>query len=779
MEKILPSSNLYSHPDVLLEDHLISVSKLSDFFLSEKPENIKDELSGIARIISLSHDIGKATKYFQNYLFADDEEKEKLKTDETHHSLFSAVCSYYLAKEKCNNDIHPLFAYITVRRHHGNLIDVLDEISNFDDKDKKLLHKQLEAIDDTKFNVLANKLHKEGLPTIMNKTIISGCIDNFRNEMKRFRTILRKLNSDFKNYIKLNLLYSLLLDADKSEVVIKDLSVLERKCFQDNKWVDNYINAAQFPPSPLNEIRKRAYAEVISKEINLNHRIYSLNLPTGLGKTLIGLSFALKLKNELKAKGISPRIVYALPFLSIIDQNAEVFEKVIKANGMDVKTNILLKHHHLSEIYYKTYEDEYESDEAKILIEGWNSEIVITTFVQLFHTLVSNRNRSIRKFHKLANSIIILDEVQSIPTKYWLLMKDLLNAIANMLNIYIILSTATEPLIFSKNETIKLAYKDTYFKSLDRVSLFPMLDKAMTIEELYKKLKIDSNKSYLYIFNTISSAKEFFNLIKEDAGSITYLSTHITPKERLQRIEDIKNGKYKIVVSTQLVEAGVDIDFDIVIRDLAPLDCINQSAGRCNRNGKGKGIVKVVVLKDSNERKYSSYIYDPVLLDITEKILCPKNQIKEQEFLKIIEEYYALSQDRKSQQESRQIIEAVCKLIYDREKGDDTKLSISDFKLIDNDYPKIDVFIELDDDAEKIWKEFQRLRNIKDRFSKKSEFDRIKSYFYSYVISIPRNIANMPQIVGEIGYVKRSLLDDYYDRETGFIIRDDKSITIC
>ena len=778
MEKMSPSSNLYSHPKILLEDHLIGVSELSELFLSEKPENIRDELSDIVRIISLSHDIGKATKYFQNYLFAGDKEKEKLKTAETHHSLFSAVCAYYLAKEKCNSDIYPLFAYITVRRHHGNLIDVSDEVSIFDDKDKELLHRQIEGIDEIKFNVLVNKLYEAGLPLVINKTIISGWIDNFQKEISGFRRVLKHLNSDLKNYIKLNLLYSLLLDADKSDVVVKDMSVFARNLYDDSKWVDNYIKSTQFPPSPLNSIRKRAYGEVTGKEIDLNQKIYSLNLPTGLGKTLIGLSFALKLKNELKAKGIMPRIIYALPFLSIIDQNAAVFEEVIKSNELPLETDIFLKHHHLSEIYYKTGEDEYETDEAKILIEGWNSEIVITTFVQLFHTLVSNKNRSIRKLHRMLNSIIILDEVQLIPTKYWLLMKTLLKQITETFNTYIIFSTATEPLIFNKEETIKLANRDIYFKSLDRVSLIPILDEAMTIEELYEKVKIEDDKTYLYIFNTITSAKEFYNLMKKSSESTTYLSTHILPKERRKRIEDIKQGKYRIVVSTQLVEAGVDIDFDVVTRDLAPLDCINQSAGRCNRNGNRKGIVNVVVLKDSSGKKYASYIYDIVLLDITEKILSQKQEIKETEFLKIVEEYYVLTRERTTQQASREILEAVCKLRYDRVDNDKNRLVVSDFSLLDKDYPKRDVFIELDEDAEKILEEFQRLRDIKDRFSRKQAFDKIKSDFYSYVISIPATTQNMPQIVEEIGYVKRSLLDNHYDRETGFIIKDERSLII-
>lgn len=780
MDNILPSSKLFSHPDRLLEDHLIGTSNLISLFLSEMPRCVERELIEAARIIALSHDLGKATHYFQRYLFAADDEKEKLKSKETHHSLFSAVCTFYLTKQISGiSDIYPLFAYVTVRRHHSNLINILDEVSIFDDKDNKLLYKQLESIDDDAFAIVADKLFRAGLPLRLDKNIISQWINSFNREIKSFRKIIRNLNSNLEYYIKLNLLYSLLLDADKNDVVIKEISIFERKFYEDRNWVDFYKEATRFPPSPINEMRQIAYEEATSKEIDLSKNIYSLNLPTGLGKTLISLSFALKLKDKLRQTGINPRIVYALPFLSIIDQNSKIFEAVINANGASPDSKLLLKHHHLSEIYYKIEEDEVEPDEAKILIEGWNSEIIITTFIQLFHTLISNKNRSIRKFHRLANSIIILDEVQSTPTRYWLLIREIFNKTAEMLNTYIIFSTATEPFIFEKGQILSLVNRETYFKSLNRISLIPKLDKSLSLDELKESVSIDDDKTYLFIFNTISSAREFYRKLREENDQcLAYLSTHITPRERRQRIDEIKKGKYKIVVSTQLVEAGVDIDFDVVVRDFAPLDSLNQSAGRCNRNGNRKGLVLIVLLTDSKGKKYASYIYDPVLLDITEKMLSKKCEIREKEFFSLIEDYYYMIHEKTSRAKSKELLEAVGRLKYDRDKDDERSLSVSDFSLIEEDYPKIDVFIEIDEDAEKIWSEFKSIIKIDERFQKKQAFDTIKSNFYSYVISIPKNTQNMPEIIGDIGYVKRGLLDDYYDRETGFKIKDEKSIVI-
>ena len=771
------SSKLYSHPGRLLEDHLSGVSNLSTLFLAEKPINIKEEVTDIIRIIALTHDIGKATGYFQEYLKADEQEKESFKNKkETRHSLFSSVCAYYLTKEVKAESIYPFFAFLTVRRHHGNLRDVMDDVI-FDSWDAEILHKQLESIDSKAFSVLSERLFTAGISLLLDKRIISQWIDDFVNESKQTKKKLRKINGEVSNYIILNLFYSILLDADKSDVVIKDSISFHRKELKNGDWVDNYKKKVTFPSSPINNLRERAYQEVVRRKTDRDNRIFSLNLPTGLGKTLTSLSFALKLRENLKLNrdNLNPRIIYALPFLSIIDQNSDVFESVIRMNDVDPGTDVLLKHHHLSEIFYKKDDCEFEPDEAKILIEGWNSEIIVTTFVQLFHTLLSNRNKSLRKFHRLANSIIILDEVQSIPIKYWLLLREVLLELSKILNIHVIFVTATEPLIFDREEVKDLVNRDFYFNSLDRVLLVPLLKVPMTLKDLSKYFNLNDEKAYLFIFNTITAAKDFYNLIKDKDVALTFLSTHIIPKERLKRIKEIRERKYKVVVSTQLVEAGVDIDCDVVVRDIAPMDSINQAAGRCNRNGNKKGIIYIVLLQDDNGKRYSSYVYDSVLLDMTKKILSAKEEIKESDFLIIIKDYYTETKGKKTQKISKDILEAITKLRYDSE---DDKTSISDFRLIEETYSKRDIFIELDQDAHEVWNEYIKLKEIDNLFLRKNKFDAMKANFYQYMISVPANIDNIPIVYGELGYVKQSLLKDYYDEEIGFITKDTRTIVV-
>ena len=211
---------------------------------------------------------------------------------------------------------------------------------------------------------------------------------------------------------------------------------------------------------------------------------------------------------------------------------------------------------------------------------------------------------------------------------------------------------------------------------------------------------------------------------------------------------------------------------------MAPLDSINQASGRCNRNNytQGMGRVYVVSLKDENNRKYSSYVYDPVLLDITKRILGKHLEIEEQKFLGLIDEYYKETSAKKAQEESRNILEAIEKMRYDSE--DSENISISDFKLIEEDYSKKDVFVETNDDAKAVWIKYTKIWKIKDLLERKKSFDAMKSDFYKYVISIPAKVENPPPEVGFLCYVKNAILADYYNPETGFITKDNRSLTI-
>jgi CRISPR-associated endonuclease/helicase Cas3 len=770
--------------------------------VKEKKLNIDDAdlLKDAAYIIGITHDLGKATKYFQDYIKETNEKKKKsLKAkDITHHGLLSALFTYAVMKEYLNQrelrdglaEYLPIMSFLAVKRHHGNLQNAIDEIKDVDiEKEKilKLAEEQIKSIDKTEFcKTLEHLISKECIKLKIDLGAIISYIKN--DEIKS----LRRKEKDFVRglYDKGNLypyyifqfIYSLLLDADKTDAGLDGI-ILNRISIS-SRLVDDYREAKGFSSNQdnINSLRNEIYNEAMEriKDWDLDNRILSLNVPTGTGKTLTALSLSLKLRerleNELKIK---PRIIYALPFLSIIDQNYKVFEEVVCKGNEPIDSRLLLKHHHLSEVKYKTEEDEYEVDKSLLLLEGWNAEIIVTTFWQLFNTLFSNRNRQLRKFNKLVNSIIILDEVQAVPHRYWLLIHDSLNLLCEKFNTFIVFMTATQPLIFdeSKGEIKEIAQKkNDYFRNLNRIELVPRIEKELNIAEfnsfLSENLIKNNNKDFLIVLNTIASAQEIYGYIKRlqlDNTTTFFLSTNVIPKTRLARINEIKESKKpprqrKIIVSTQLIEAGVDIDADIVYRDFAPLDSINQVAGRCNRNSsKGeKGTVSIFILKDERKAFYR-YIYDPILISTTLDILRPiKGPIKESEFLDLNNKYFKALKLAMGERESKDCLDLIAGLAFkDLNDG---------FKLIEEDYPKIDVFVELDDKAEAVWKLYLEMQSEKDHKVRTEKYLKIKKEFSEYIISADEKFAHS-LIKGDsgIGYISRDELPNYYDDETGFM----------
>mgnify|MGYP001159250719 FL=1 len=795
MERELSSSSsgLLSHPEKALEDHLQSVAALAAMSLEDNPSILidRDLLKKVVEIITLCHDIGKSSGYFQAYISAPPEKMKSLKNRKSTHSLLGAVAAYFLVEDLLErkghlsglNELLPFASFLACRKHHGNLADINSEvIINCDDE--SLLKDQLSSMDKKKFDILLNKIGNPFTYDWLSQKLENLTDKSFDIEEKT-KGFLR--NKGLSAYFLVHLVYSLLLDSDKNEVAVtvnrlKTITESRNHHYITPDIITGYKNALPKNENEINILREKAFQEIMQNDIDTNQKIYSINLPTGLGKTITSFSFALKLREIIKKeKGYSPRIIYSLPFLSIIDQNSAILEDILRKAKITPSSNLLLKHHHLSNINYRIstnnqVEEEFEYNASKILTESWNSEIIVTTFVQLFHTLISNRNRSIMKFHRISGSIVILDEVQSIPHKYWLLMHEIIDFMAAKFNTYFVFVTATEPLIFGRNEVKALVDRENYFRKLNRVKLKPEIARSLTVEE-FANLSIpevfNSNKKFLFIFNTISSAKEFYNRLKEHGigkDEMAFLSTHIIPKERLGRINQIKNGGKKIVVSTQLVEAGVDIDFDIVYRDFAPLDSINQAAGRCNRNGlTSGGEIRVIRLVDEKTgRDYTSHIYNKnsILLDITKKILSGREEIHEADFLDLIENYYSLVSGAKADHKSREVLEAFYRLNYDGDKG------ISFFSLIDEDYQKVDIFIQIDESAVSLWERFLTISTLSDFNAKRNEYDKIKNVLHEYTVSVPmREDLNLPAIQESMPFVSFTQLDEYYDAETGYKLK--------
>lgn len=783
------SSKLYSHPDKLLIDHLNNVAQSCLTKFNSFPNHLSDYMpveywEKIIWLMGFSHDLGKSTSYFQAYLFEEDDSKRAVMKNkaETSHSLISAVISFWIAKEfvkdKANGFLQkmPFLLYLMIKKHHGNInnaIPIGDEPNELDIPTEHL-DKQLESIDkeelQSHFNVINEKLSLNLLVNDLPESLILY----FRKELRRReKNEFRNMDKHTDSYLIFQFTFSLLLHSDKEDAIFGSRLEIPRltipvdiiKQYKNVNFKDN--------DTKINQIREAIFNDAnqsISKT-DLNNKIFSLNVPTGSGKTLTALSVALKLRERLRESGSIPRIIYGLPYTSIIDQNFDVYRSLFD----NPESNLLLKHHHLAEISYHQNDNaaEFEASEARFLIESWESEIIITTFFQIFHTLFTNRNRMIQKFHKLANSIVLLDEVQALPYKYWGLVRDTMKKISEMFNIYFILITATQPRIFEPGEIVELVpNKADYFAQFNRVNLqfFP---EKINLKSFIEKCRDEirrSKESYLFVMNTIDSSIRLFNELEKTGlkADYFYLATNIIPRHRLNRIKAIKKSQNrKIIVSTQMIEAGVDIDVQNVWRDFAPLESINQVCGRCNRNfSDTKGNVKIFEIVNENHKNtpFSKYIYGKSVLSIieTKEALGNRTSISETEFLYNMDAYYQKLKEKIAGDESDKILTFMTNLQFaDLYKS---------FKLIDNaDYERQDIFIEFDDNAKDIWEKYNNLIRIKDPFERKTEFLKFRKDFYDYVISVPSKYVNGGgEHPSGIVYAPFESLDFCYDKETGW-----------
>jgi len=759
-----------SHPDTLWIEHTDLVEKYAIEFAESLPKSTEQLLPryifiGMCRWIALFHDLGKTTAYFQEYIRSEDH----LKNEMTHHALLSALITYWVTERWLNKkslvmvdtELLAFIAFMVVRYHHGNLDNPFRAYRIYHEQ-VEILQKQWESIDRKQLNDFWNK--KE-IPLTIEQ--IEKLIRNLPSSFHPQRRIVRffRKRSDFNYYYLTNTLFSILLDADKSAAGLQEIPSQTTHLSTD--LIDQYrhLKGWDRTKSEFDGLRNKTYSESIDKiEKGMYGRILSLQLPTGFGKTLTAISVALKLMDKEKLD----RIIYSLPFTAIIDQNYEAINGVLQTTlNQEINSTILLKHHHLSDVFFSTNDQEYGPLESQLLIEGWNSKIIVTTFVQLFHTLIGFRNRTLRKFHRLSNSVIILDEIQAIPFKFWNLLNRIIQDFADIFNSYFIFVTATEPRFFSSEQQTELVDYKPYFEAINRVQMYIDFERGLYLEE-YREFvleKIIDRKRVIVVFNTINSAKQFHEKMRNDVKNLFYLSSHIIPKQRLAIIKKLNDEKEYFLITTQLIEAGVNLDAEIVFRDLGPLDSINQVAGRCNRFAKqDKGEVYIVrLLDDKNQRSFASYIYDRALIDLTQRTLTKKS-ISENLFLQYCDKYFdQISQF--PQNESHQLIDSVANLKYD---NDD--FAISNFRLIEQNYEKYDVFIELDSEAQNIWRRYLALKEIKDFWKWRDAYLRIKNKFQNYLISVgEKDIRNNPPPFLEgIYFVGKNQLDEYYDIITGY-----------
>jgi CRISPR-associated endonuclease/helicase Cas3 len=749
---------LKSHPEKLLIEHLSEVANIvkksiegKSFCFSlqfeNKNENINSLINNLAFLIGAFHDLGKATHFFQEYI----KNPEKPHDQRKNHSLLSALFVYNIAKKYLENqnltdnlrNLLAIFTFSTVKRHHGKLSNLDEEILINEEK-QNLLVEQVQSINETKISQIINVLIKDYTFTYSWDEFVNFIeTKDYSLEFEGFSfDLLEDQYQEFDSNDKLTLfyihqlLYSNLLFADKNDVILEN-SYNWVKQSDIIKQINNFRKRKDFqnPKNEINKIKNKAFNESLKKlenSFNIHSHIYSLTLPTGIGKTITAFMLADKMRKLTRFN--NSKIIINIPFTSIIDQNFEVYADILESKD----SNVLLKHHHLADPVYKIDENIASYDESKFLIETWQSDTIVTTFVQFLETLFSCDKTKMMKFAHLANSIILLDEIQTVPYEYWETIRESFKILGEKLNIYFIFISATQPLIFTPDKDIKELVPDykTYFHFFNRTKLIINKEKIsfnLFKNELKEYILNNPEKDILAIVNTKYAARETFQFICSEMDNenieIYFLTTLITPFERKKNINKIKeeSDNQKIVISTQLVEAGVDISVDTVFRQIAPLDSIIQAAGRANRYSEKPETSDVYIFDIDEFKKASNMIYGHDLLRKTENVLKDFHSVEEKDYLKLIEAYFKEVR-KQSDKTTNKLLEAMQKLNF----------TLVDFELIENRRTE-SVYIQLNNEAKKIWEQFTQIYSNEDLnpWEKKEKFSVIKSKFYDYVINVP------------------------------------------
>ncbi len=599
------------------------------------------------------------------------------------------------------------------------------------------------------------------------------------------------------HYFQINYLFSLLIEADKldaSETPVHSRSRL------DPFAVGHFLSESK------NELRNRVRQTVVNRlnELDLeNKRLFTLTAPTGVGKTLTALDFALQLRDKVPnlRRG---QIIYALPFINIIEQSFEVYKNVFQESDVEV-----LAHYQYADVFgtgklnHNFDGNEPNYNQKAMALDTWQSDIVITSFVQLLHTLIGSRNKLLKKFNHFADSILILDEVQTLRLDLLPVVGAALFYLTRFLNTRVLMMTATKPeimrLAFEKilvNDGISktdctpeelLDDHEGIYTQYKRTKVIPLLEhdfgkenqEKTFLEQVFSK-HWHPGHSCLVVVNKVMRSIALFkilrNFVKEKnlLNPVYYLSTNIVPVHRMERIRKIKKdldaGEKPTLVATQVVEAGVDLDFDMGFRDLGPIDSIIQVAGRINRQANPLNPMEphkplfIVDLKDC-ERIYSRTTYDQ-----SRAALSNKSEILEADYLQLVTDYFRES-SIKGYDESITVFKAMKELRY----GDLDK----EFQVIKETPNTTSVFVLCDSRAFEVKTAFERRQNGE---MSKTEFDRdFKKDFNQRIIAVPKFYTNHLSELNE--YIKLAL-PEHYDIETGFIrekssVSDDQIFSLC
>lgn len=597
----------------------------------------KGKRCGMANMMSLCgilHDMGKNKKKFQDYIRADRIEQEKMSGRIAHASTGAKyVYDKYHSIEKQNVRILTELVSYAVAAHHG-LFDCVD-IEHVD--------KFTQRINDVEDYTEACKNAGEYLGDYKLEEIFWKASDEFekiRSELKDSYEYIKdmlkgkqKQLSEIKSSLRQyqlffyaalqRLMLSILIDSDWEATFdfMTDTDTLGKQVNQDRKVI--FAEAERNFQVYMKEKRLTAEKDKLTdreKEINIARDflqkeceefaqnpagIYCLPIPTGGGKTLSSLAYALQ---YCKEHSETERVFYISPYISITEQNADVFRSALKNDEW------VLEHHSCVIRNEEQGEEDYQTDRSLGLDINWEEPFICTTFVQFMNALFSDRKQSLRLMHRLIHAVVIIDEIQSMPLKC----VNTFNYMMNFLNVVcgtnIILCTATQPTLAETDCPVyygrpKYMIQDVskWFQTFRRVEIC-LSEQRYTFDELKDEIVEETGRyhSILIVLNTKSAVRKLYDLLETQNINVEYLTTNLCAEHRSDKIEKLKkilrqHEETIVVVSTNLIEAGVDLSFECVYRSIAGLDSLAQSAGRCNRNGEMEhGTVHLIELEGEN-----------------------------------------------------------------------------------------------------------------------------------------------------------------------------------
>ena len=638
-----------------VKEHLEEVSEKAGVFGEQIGSRKTAELCGKL------HDFGKYSRSFQDVL-----EGKRTHID---HALCGAAFIYCLSEKRKSSFVYRAVIE-SINGHH-------DGLAGYGDLEK-YLENSLRSDDPVECNnrktaaLAGQKQYQEATKAFLKDfpQFTFEDFPQFKSEAQAIENVqkLDVIDESIDAMLYTRMLFSCLVDADYTISSEKELQKpLEFEAEQCLKALYEYreeLKKDAKGSSTVNALRDLLF-ERCGEAARLKEGLFTLTAPTGTGKTLALLHFALQHADEFKKK----RIILVLPFLALTEQSYDVYSKIIPE---------ILQDHSQSEL----------DDRQREFAERWESPFIITTSVKFFQALFAQKPTDCRKLHNIANSIILFDEAQSLPANLLDATLNAVNALCNRYHCTMVFSTATQPEFKSiqgvswKPIEIVPEYPMMY-KKLARTQVEWRIKKQIPLEEIARKMEEEEN--VCAIVNLRRHAVELFEVLKSDdcnREELFFLTTDLCPKHRSEVIRNIKErqkaGLPCKVISTQCIEAGVDLDFRVLYRALAPLEAIIQAAGRCNRSGRFE-MGKVVVF----EPEVEGNLYPPDkwyqnAAVVVKEILSRENiDINDP---KCISNYYEILFREYAKDK-----EALAKAIEDR----DYKETAREYKLIDNQGKKV------------------------------------------------------------------------------------------